>query len=72
MGLLTPDEIVRLSPRERLALIAQLWDSLEDEQLPLSTAQQAELDRRLASLDQDRQDGVTWKALKSELEQRCP
>ena len=72
MELLTPDEIVRLSPPERLALIAQLWDSLEHEQLPLSRVQQAELERRLESLDQDRQDGVTWEALRAELEQRCP
>lgn len=72
MELLTPDEIVRLSPPERLALIAQLWDSLEHEQLPLSGAQQTELERRLASLSQDQQSGVTWEALKAELEQRCP
>ena len=72
MELLTSDEIVRLSPPERLALIAQLWDSLEQHQLPLSQAQQIELDRRLASLDQDRRQGVTWAALKAELEQRCP
>lgn len=72
MELLTPDEIVRLSPPERLALIAQLWDSLEHEQLPLTSAQQAELERRLSSLDQDRRDGITWEALKAELEQRCP
>ena len=72
MELLKPDEIVRLSPPERLALIAQLWDSLEHEQLPLTSAQQAELERRLTSLDQDRRDGVTWSALKAELEQRCP
>lgn len=38
MELLTPEEIVRLSPPERLALIAQLWDSLEHEQLPLTVA----------------------------------
>ena len=72
MKLLTSDEIVRLSPPERLALIAQLWDSLENDQLPLTGAQQAELERRLSSLDQDRQNGVTWAALKAELEQRCP
>jgi hypothetical protein len=34
MDLLTPDEIVRLTPPERLALIAQLWDSRNHEQLP--------------------------------------
>ena len=72
MELLTRDEIVRLSPPERIALIAQLWDSLDDNQLPLTRAQLAELERRLASLDQDRQKSVTWAALKAELEQRCP
>jgi putative addiction module component (TIGR02574 family) len=72
MELLTPEEIVLLSPPERIALIAQLWDSLDDNQLPLTRAQQAELERRLASLDQDRQKSVTWAALKAELEQRCP
>jgi len=61
-----------LSPLKRLALIAQLWESLEHEQVPLTSSQQAELERRLASLDQDRRDGVTWAALKAELEQRCP
>ena len=72
MELLTPDEIVRMSPPERIALIAQLWDSLEADQLPLTAAQSAELENRLASFEQDRQNGVTWAALKAELEQRCP
>jgi putative addiction module component (TIGR02574 family) len=72
MELLTQSEIVRLSPSERIALIAQLWDSLESDQLPLTSAQRAELDKRLVSLDQDRQNGETWAALKAELEQRCP
>jgi putative addiction module component (TIGR02574 family) len=68
---LTPDEISRLTPPERLALIAQLWDSLDHEQLPLTEAQRAELDSRLASLDDDRRNGVTWSAVEAELEQRC-
>jgi putative addiction module component (TIGR02574 family) len=72
MELLTFDEIVRLTPPERLALIAQLWDSLEQEQLPLTSAQEAELERRLASLDEDGRNGVTWASLKAELDQRCP
>jgi putative addiction module component (TIGR02574 family) len=72
MELLTEDELVRLTPPERLALISQLWDSLDDSQLPLNASQEVELDRRLASLDQDRHEGVTWTELKLELEQRCP
>ncbi len=72
MDLLTHDELARLTPPERLTLISQLWDSLEDDQLPLTAAQRAELDRRLERLDQDRREGITWAALKTELEQRCP
>jgi putative addiction module component (TIGR02574 family) len=72
MELLSPGEIVRLSPSERIALIAQLWDSLENDRLPLTGAQQAELERRLTSLDRDRHSVVTWATLKAELEQRCP
>jgi len=69
---LTHDEITRLSPDERLALIAQLWDSLDDNQVRLTPAQQAELERRLATLDRDRTQSVTWETLKAELDQRCP
>jgi putative addiction module component (TIGR02574 family) len=72
MEWLTPDEIVRLTPPERLALIGQLWDSLDHDHIPLTAAQHTELENRLASLDEDRRDGVTWAALKAELERRCP
>ena len=72
MELLTRDELARLTPPERLALISQLWDSLEDGQLPLTPEQRVELDHRLATLDQDRRAGITWAALKAELEERCP
>ncbi|MGA2207585.1 MAG: addiction module protein [Terracidiphilus sp.] len=72
MELLTQDELVRLTPPERLALISQLWDSLDEDQLPLTAEQRTELDSRLATLDQDRREGITWAALKTELEQRCP
>jgi putative addiction module component (TIGR02574 family) len=69
---LTHDEITRLSPNERLTLIAQLWDSLEDHQVQLTPVQQAELERRLATLDQGCAQSLTWETLKAELEQRCP
>ena len=72
MQFLFPDELARLTPPERLALIAQLWDSLEHDHIPLTAAQQAELDRRLVSLDEDRLGAVSWAGLKAELQQRCP
>jgi putative addiction module component (TIGR02574 family) len=70
MELLTRDELSRLTPPERLALISQLWDSLEEEQLPISAAQRDELDHRLAMLDFQQHECITWEALKAELESR--
>jgi putative addiction module component (TIGR02574 family) len=70
--MLTHDQIARLTPDERLVLIAQLWDSLDDHQVQLTPAQQVELERRLATLDYDRSQSVTWETLKEQLEQRCP
>ena len=69
---LTHDEITRLSPDERIALIAQLWDSLDDHHMQLKLAQQVELERRSTTLDDDRTHSVTWETLKAEFEQRCP
>ena len=46
-------DISQLSPKERLDLIGQLCDSLDAESVPLTAAQEAEIDRRLATLDQD-------------------
>ena len=69
---LTPEDISRLSPQDRLSLIEQLWDSLTDADVPLSPAQRDELERRLATLDADRAHAVTWEVLKAELKRRCP
>lgn len=72
MHTLNPEEIRRLSPQERLALIGQLWDSLEESAIPLPPAQEAELARRLATLDAERPQAVTWEQLHAELAQCCP
>ena len=72
MGSLNSDELARLSPEERLALIGQLWDSLRDTDVPLPEEQQAELSRRLSSLDQDRTQSVTWEQMRAELDRRRP
>ncbi len=69
---LTPEEISRLSPKERLDLIDQLWESLDASAIPIPPLQQAELARRLANLDDDRSQTVTWESLKADLAQRCP
>jgi putative addiction module component (TIGR02574 family) len=51
--LLSPEQIAQLTPEQRLALIEVLWDSLEQDDLPVTAAQPAELDRRTATYELD-------------------
>jgi putative addiction module component (TIGR02574 family) len=46
-----------LSARERLDLIGEIWDSIDAEAVTLTSAQEAELDRRRATLDEDIEQG---------------
>ena len=46
-----------LSATERLDLIGEIWDSIEAEAIPLTPAQVAELDRRVAMLAETPDDG---------------
>ena len=69
MNDLTPD-LARLSPRQRLDLIEALWDSLGDKDVPVTESQRAELDRRIAGFEQDREQSISWDQLSAELRQR--
>jgi putative addiction module component (TIGR02574 family) len=53
-------DIEKLSPDERLELLEELWDSLRKEpsSVPLTQAQQDELDRRLDDLEADIESGA--------------
>jgi putative addiction module component (TIGR02574 family) len=64
--------IDHLGVEERLALIEALWDSLpEDESaLPITEAQRAELDRRLADYQRNPDDGAPWDEVRASLKQR--
>ena len=64
---MTHDEITNLSVPERLRLIAALWDSIADADIPLSDAQREELERRVANFDEVTRDAVSWETLKAEL-----
>lgn len=63
-------DISRLTPKERLDLIGELWDSLSPADVPLTPAHKAELDRRLASFDADRRDAINWEDVDAELDRR--
>jgi putative addiction module component (TIGR02574 family) len=60
-------DLARMSPAERLALIDRIWDSLADADIPLTPAQQGELERRLARFDEERSSYVAWEDLRAGL-----
>jgi len=55
-------DIFDLPLDERMQLVEDLWDSIaaEQEALPITEAQRAELDRRLEAFERDR-DPALWK-----------
>jgi len=61
----------QLTPAERLQLAQDLWDSVDDavgvDVLPLTEEQRAELDRRLADLEANPEDGIPWEQAKREI-----
>jgi putative addiction module component (TIGR02574 family) len=69
---MTTIDIESLSPQERLDLIGQLWDSLDANDVQLTAAQAAELDRRLETLDEDIKDGRDAGDVLAELRRRYP
>lgn len=65
-------DISGLSLAERIQLAEDLWDSVAAEtgELPLSAAQTAELDRRLAELARDPGAGDSWEVVRGRVERR--
>ena len=61
-------DALALPATERLEIIAALWDSIDEVHTPLTPAQAAEIDRRLASFEEDKADVMTWEEFEAELE----
>ena len=55
------DEMVKLPAPDRLEVIGALWDSLQDEEMTLTHAQAAELDRRLNDMEENPGDEMPWE-----------
>lgn len=53
--------IDNLSTAEKLELIDEFWEGLEAEDIPQTQAQMDEIDRRLATADEDAAAGKTWE-----------
>lgn len=64
--------IDQLGVDERLALIEALWDSISTDEsaIPVTEAQRAELDRRLADHEVNPDDVVSWDEVRESLNQR--
>lgn len=58
--------IERLSIAERLVLVEELWDSIAAS-TPITDAQRAELDRRLADHEANPDDVVSWDEVHSSI-----
>jgi putative addiction module component (TIGR02574 family) len=67
---LSREAINTLSVHDRLQLIADLCESLDGVELPLTDAHVKELDRREATFEQDRQKAITWEELRERIETR--
>jgi len=64
-------ELLKLSPAERLELVHELWDSLAPDDLPpLTQAQRDELDRRLAEHERDPSTAIPYEEVMRSLRSR--
>jgi putative addiction module component (TIGR02574 family) len=67
MKILSREDIDQMSDAEKLELIDELWDSLEDKAFPLTPEQMAELDRRMETFGEDVKHAITWDELEAKL-----
>lgn len=63
-------DLDRLSMSERLQLVQDLWDSIaaEPESVPVTEAQERELDRRLSAYREDANPGAPWTEVRERLQ----
>ena len=66
MNTLLSEQIMPLSVAERLQLIEEIWNSISNNysEITLTSAQQEEIDRRLASCSDVKQQGKSWQEIK--------
>jgi putative addiction module component (TIGR02574 family) len=69
MNTVSLSDILQLTVSERIQLVEDIWDSVAavPEAVPLTDDQRQELDRRLASYEQNPQEAISWEELKERL-----
>jgi putative addiction module component (TIGR02574 family) len=64
-------ELLKLSPAERLELAHELWDSIPTADLPpLTEEQKQEIDRRIAEHERDPSRASSWDEVRARLRAR--
>jgi putative addiction module component (TIGR02574 family) len=66
------EEALHMSPEARLELIAILWDTLADAEIPVSDEERAIIEARLADLEANPADQRPWSEVKADLAKRRP
>jgi putative addiction module component (TIGR02574 family) len=61
------NQISSLSAAEKMELLDALWESLEADEVPLTEAQRAELDYRIARHEQNPSDVIPWEQVRAGL-----
>lgn len=69
LGMVTLDEIKKLSLEERINLVESIWDSIAEETTPaelkISQEEKEEIQRRYADFKKGNQKTYTWEEVKS-------
>ncbi len=60
-------EILEMSVAERILIVERIWDSINPDDIPLSGAQEQELDARMARYEQGHTKFFSWGEIKNEL-----
>lgn len=62
-------EIEKLSISERILLVEEIWDSIaaSPDEVPVSQAQQEELDRRVQAYRENPEGGRSWDQVKARM-----
>lgn len=63
-------EAMKLTATGRLELIEALWETLSEEDLPVTPEERALIDARLADVEANPADQSPWSDVKARLEQR--
>jgi putative addiction module component (TIGR02574 family) len=64
--------IDQLSVAQRILLVEEIWDSIAEaaEEIPLTEAQQQDLQRRIAAYEANPKAGSSWQEVKARLREK--